>query len=136
MERTLTLEVATPDGLALEAQAEIVTAPSVAGEFGVLPDHLPMLAATRAGLLKFTVDGKDQVAAVGPGFVEAGPSRVLLLTDTFILPADVDKAAVEQDLAHAEQALKELGEAMDSHEAVELTRRVEWARAQLDAAAS
>jgi len=136
MARTLTLEVATPDGLALEAQAEIVTAPSVAGEFGVLPDHLPMLAATRAGLLKYTVDGKDQVAAVGPGFVEAGPAKVLLLTDTFRRPADIDKIAAERDLASAEQALKELGEAMDSHDAQELSRKADWARAQLDAAAS
>jgi F-type H+-transporting ATPase subunit epsilon len=88
----LKLEVATPDGLALRTEAEMVTATSVEGEFGVLPGHLPLLAATRAGLLKYRVGGKEEVAAVGPGFVEALPDRVLLLTDAFVKPANIVRA--------------------------------------------
>ena len=34
-----------------------------------------LLAAMRAGLLKYRVGGHDQVAAIGPGFVEALPVR-------------------------------------------------------------
>lgn len=130
---TLKLEVATPDGLALKADAEMVTAPSVEGEFGVLPGHLPLLAATRAGLLKYRVAGKDEVAAVGPGFVEALPDRVLLLTDAFLPPKSIDRAAAEQELAAAERALADNKTAIDSAEHEEIARTVEWARARVEA---
>jgi F-type H+-transporting ATPase subunit epsilon len=133
MAALLQLEVATPDGLALKTEAEIVTAPSVAGEFGVLPGHLPLLAATRAGLLKYRAQGKDQVAAVGPGFVEALPDKVLLLTDAFLKPASIDRASAERDLAEAEKHLAESKLSLDTPEHVELTRKVEWARARVDA---
>lgn len=131
---TLKLEVATPDGLALKADAEIVTAPSVEGEFGVLPGHLPLLAATKAGLLKYRVAGKDEVAAIGPGFVEALPDRVLLLTDAFLTPKSIDRAAAEKDLADAERAMAESKGALDSAEHEEIARSLDWARARVEAA--
>lgn len=130
---TLKLEVATPDGLALKTEAEMVTARSVEGEFGVLPGHLPLLAATRAGLLKYRVGGKEEIAAVGPGFVEALPDRVLLLTDAFLKPASIDRAAAEKDLAAAERALAEHKGLYEGAEYEELARKLDWARARVDA---
>ena len=62
-------------------EVDSVQAPSVEGEFGVLPNHLPLLAALKCGLLVWEVEGKRKVAAIGPGFVEGGPEKVLLLTD-------------------------------------------------------
>jgi len=131
---TLKLEVATPDGLALTTEAEMVTAPSVSGEFGVLPGHLPLLAATRAGLLKYRIGGKDEVAAIGPGFVEALPDKVLLLTDAFLKPSAIDRAKAESDLAAAERALADYKGPLTGGEADELTRAQEWARARIEAA--
>jgi F-type H+-transporting ATPase subunit epsilon len=133
MAATLKLEVATPDGLALNENVEIVTAPSVEGEFGVLPGHLPLLAATKSGLLKYRVGGKDEVAAIGPGFVEALPDRVLLLTDAFVKPANIDRAKAEKDLAAAEKAIAEFKGLCEGGEYDELKRALEWARARVDA---
>ena len=130
---TLHLEVATPDGLALQAEAEIVTAPSVEGEFGVLPGHLPLLAATKAGLLKYRVAGKDEVAAIGPGFVEALPDRVLVLTDAFVKPPSIDRAAAEKDLGAAEKAAADYKGPQDDAAYQEIARSLDWARARLDA---
>ena len=132
----LKLEVATPDGLALRTEAEMVTATSVEGEFGVLPGHLPLLAATRAGVLKYRVGGKDEIAAVGPGFVEALPDKVLLLTDAFLKPADISRAEAERDLVAAERALAELKTLHEGSEYDELARALDWARARVDAAKS
>ena len=133
MAGTLKLEVATPDGLALKADVEIVTAPSVEGEFGVLPGHLPLLAATRAGLLKYRQDNQEQVAAIGPGFVEALPDKVLVLTDAFLKPASIDRAQAERTLAEAEKKLADSKEALDDPDHIELVRAVEWARAKVEA---
>jgi F-type H+-transporting ATPase subunit epsilon len=133
---TLKLEVATPDGLALTTEAEMVTAPSVSGEFGVLPGHLPLLAATRAGLLKYRIGGKDEIAAIGPGFVEALPDKVLLLTDAFLKPSAIDRAKAESDLANAEKALADLKGPHQGGEYEELARALDWARARVDASKS
>ncbi len=131
---TLKLEVATPDGLALRTEADMVSAPSVEGEFGVLPGHLPLLAATRAGLLRYRIGTKEEVAAVGPGFVEALPDRVLLLTDAFVKPSEIDRAHAEKELASADRALAEQQGPIDGPEHEELARKLDWARARVEAA--
>jgi F-type H+-transporting ATPase subunit epsilon len=132
--QTVTLEVATPTGLALSVEADSVQAPSVKGEFGVLPGHLPLLAALRCGLLKYKEGGKEKVAAIGPGFAEAGPERVLLLVDTFATPDEIDPAEVKQELEEAQKALKAFKEEYAGKRFEELQRDVDWASARLAAA--
>ncbi len=145
MAAVLTLEVATPKGLALQTEANAVQAPSVNGEFGVLPGHLPLLAALRCGLLKYTAGNATHIAAVGPGFVEAEPDKVLLLTDLFALPEDIDVDAVNEELKEAHAALNKHFEDRKSAEindetllgleleATELRRHIDWAEARLEA---
>ena len=57
------LEIVTPRGTALSAQVDEVTAPSVKGEFGVLPGHLPLLAALRTGIVSLRT-GSETVNVV------------------------------------------------------------------------
>jgi F0F1-type ATP synthase epsilon subunit len=71
---------------------------------------------------------------VGPGFVEALPDKVLLLTDAFLRPNAIDRAAAERDLAAAEKALTELKGPHEGGEHEELARALDWARARVDAA--
>lgn len=135
MAEHLALEVATPTGLALKTEAEFVQAPSVNGEFGVFPGHLPLLASLKCGVLTYKADGKVKVAAVGPGFVEAGATKVLLLTDLFALPADIDADAVRKELASAEEAHKKALSTPDRSDDDEAQRQVDWANARLEAKA-
>lgn len=126
----LKLEVATPTGLVLQTEAEMVQAPSVNGEFGVLPGHLPLLAALQTGVLSWRIDGKEHVAAIAPGFVEAEPDKVLVLTENFALPADVDIDKAKAELADCKKriaALHKAGE--EGPELREVERSEEWAEA-------
>ncbi len=127
----LTLEVATPLGLALRTEAEHVAAPSVNGEFGVFAGHLPLLAALRPGVLRYRTAGKDHVAAVGAGFVEAGPEKMLLLCDVFAQPSDIDEPAVQGELKTAEEALAKFSAKYEGSEYEELQRQIDWCRARL-----
>ncbi len=77
----LTLSVVTPTGAAVTAETDQVEAPSVHGEFGVLPGHRPLLAALRAGVVRYRTAGKTLAVAVGPGFAEISPDSVTVLTD-------------------------------------------------------
>lgn len=132
----LTLEVATPLGLVLKTEAQSVSAPSVHGEFGVLAGHLPLLAAVKPGVLRYRSGGKEHVAAVSAGFVEAGPAKVLLLTDHFAAPGDIDADSVRSELAEAEKALAAFAGRHEGSAYEELQRRVDWCNARLLAKAA
>lgn len=129
----LKLEVATPLGLKLQAECESVEARSVRGYFDVLPGHLPMLAALQGGLLKYVSGGQRKVAAIGPGFVEAEPDSVRILTDAFALPDDVNVAEVQKQQAEVNTKMRAFPEHTSSADYQELLRQYDWAEAQLDA---
>src|SRR3569832_910837 len=77
---TIQLEIVTPSGVKLRERVSDVTAPSVGGEFGVLPGHLPMLAALRTGIVTYHQGGEERKVAVHHGFVEVANDHALLLT--------------------------------------------------------
>ena len=90
MADTIHLEIVTPDGLTLAADVNEVTAPSVDGEFGVLPGHVPLLAALPTGIVTYQLGGEKHAVAVGRGFAEVSADKALLLTDRFIKKEDID----------------------------------------------
>lgn len=46
------LEVVTPSGAVVSEEVDIVTAPGVGGEFGVLANHAPFLARIKLFIVK------------------------------------------------------------------------------------
>jgi len=108
MSEKIQLEIVTPRGRALATVVDEVTAPSVNGEFGVLPGHLPLLAALRTGIVTYRVGSESTRVAVGPGFAEAGPDKLVILTDEYAERAQIDPVIVRKDLAEVEQQLAKL----------------------------
>jgi F-type H+-transporting ATPase subunit epsilon len=98
-ENKIELEIVTPRGRALSASADEVTAPSIDGEFGVLPGHLPLLAAVRTGIVTYRAGGETKRCAIGRGFAEAGPDKLVILTDHFIERPQIDPVVVRKELA-------------------------------------
>jgi F-type H+-transporting ATPase subunit epsilon len=127
----LALQVATPLGLQLDIEVETVQVPSISGEFGVLTGHLPLLAALKPGVLRYRKQGQLVLAAVGAGFVEAQATRVQLITEFFVMPADVDVEKARQDLVAAEQRLKTLTGTFGDPEHTEAQRSYDWAVARI-----
>jgi F-type H+-transporting ATPase subunit epsilon len=141
MADSLALEIVTPEGLKLNTQVAELTAPSVDGEFGVLPGHRPMLAALKTGIVRFkAARGSDlrgepageTAVAVGPGFVEIYSDRAVLLTQSFCEKKDVDPVRVRLDLKHADEALDRFSGDPTSAEYGELVAKELWAAAQLE----
>ena len=58
MADTIHLEIVTPDGPKLTADVTEFTAPSVAGEIGVLPGHVPLLTALATGIVTYQLGGE------------------------------------------------------------------------------
>jgi F-type H+-transporting ATPase subunit epsilon len=108
MTEKILLEIVTPAGRALEVSVDEVTAPSVDGEFGLLPGHLPLLAALKTGIVTYRQGSESTRVAVGPGFAEAGPDKLIILTEEYAERAQIDPVVVRRDLAEAQQELAKL----------------------------
>jgi F-type H+-transporting ATPase subunit epsilon len=108
MAEKIALEIVTPKGRALSASVDEVTAPSVEGEFGMLPGHLPLLAALRTGIITYREGGETKRCAVGTGFAEAGPERLVILTDEYTERDRIDPVIVRKELAEVQQQLQKL----------------------------
>lgn len=133
---SLKLEVATPKGLALATEASSIQAPSVLGELGVLPGHIPALSSLQCGILKYVQDGKKRFAAIDRGFLEVEPGKVIILTEAFARPEDVDVEATKSALADAEKRLAAIQADTNSAAYQEALRDQNWARARLSIAGS
>jgi F-type H+-transporting ATPase subunit epsilon len=129
----LSLEVVTRTGVALRTSVEEIEAPSVFGEFGVLPGHLPLLAALNSGVLTWHSKGAAKRAVIGPGFAEVGPAAVLVLTEHFVPEDDIDPDATRETLGTVRGQLEKLAEAGVTSGARfdEYSARAQWCEAQL-----
>ncbi len=126
------LEIVTPTGLVLQATVSEFTAPSVDGEFGVLPGHRPLLAALDTGIVRYTDANGAHAVAVGQGFVEVSRERAVLLTDKFVSKEDVDPVRVRLELKHADEALDRYEGEPGAPEQAALADRQIWAATQLE----
>jgi len=115
------LEIVTPEKIVVSEDAQIVMAPGVLGEFGVLIGHTPFLTALKAGAVRYTdAQGSEHMVFVSGGFAEALPDRVTVLAESAERRRDID---IERARAALERAQKRLAEQRSKEE-------VDFVRAQ------
>lgn len=115
------LEIVTPEKTVVSEDAQIVMAPGMLGEFGVLIGHTPFLTALKAGAVRYTdAQGNERLVFVSGGFAEALPDRVTILAESAERRRDID---VERTRAALERAQKRLAEQRSKEE-------VDFVRAQ------
>jgi F-type H+-transporting ATPase subunit epsilon len=129
---TILLEIVTPAGVALRERVNDVTAPSVAGEFGVLPGHLPLLAALKTGLVTYHQDGHEHRIAVHHGFVEIVNDTALMLTERVIKKPDVDVVKVRLRLKAVDEELDHWQGDLTDPRRRELIEEEQWLATQLE----
>jgi F-type H+-transporting ATPase subunit epsilon len=135
------LSVTTPRGAVVETEIDEITAPGTLGEFGVLPGHVPMMAALKPGVLTYRTSDRATTLAVGEGFLQVAPvvigekttDRVLVLVDQAAGATAIDPAVAKKELGEVEARLAAWkGELDGTYQ--ELVVRRDWFLAQLGAA--
>src|SRR5580698_8264276 len=114
----LTLEIVTPEARVYSEPVDTVVIPTVEGEIGILPGHIPLVAQVGAGELRATKGGVTQLLVVGGGFVQVSGDKVSILADSAITVEKIDENAVADAIKRAEEALKN----KDSISAAEVER--------------
>ena len=106
MAKTLKVEIATPDRQVYSGEAEMVVAPGVQGELGVLPRHTHLMAALDTGEMRLTVGGKIKRYAVSAGFMEVTPERAMVLADSAELAEEISVERAQKAVDRARQRLR------------------------------
>ena len=128
----LTLEIVTPEARVYSSVIDTVVIPTVEGEIGILPGHLPLLTQVADGELRVTKNGTEQSLIIGDGFAQVDGDKVSILAENAIEEAKIDETAVEKAMQRAEDALKAKQD-MDPAEVERLESVVRFAIAQLGA---
>ena len=103
----LTLEIVTPDARVYSDTIDSVVIPTVEGEVGILPGHIPLLTQVQHGELRVTKGAETVLLAVSGGFAEIEGDRVHVLAEHAISEEKIDEKAVEAAMRRAEQELEE-----------------------------
>ncbi len=108
MASTIRLELVTPERLLLSEEVEEVVAPGYEGEFGVLPEHTQFLTILNIGILSYRKGSETRKIALGGGFAEVTPERVVVMADTAEHAGEIDVERAKRARDRAEASLKEL----------------------------
>ncbi|MDP6346747.1 MAG: F0F1 ATP synthase subunit epsilon, partial [Dehalococcoidia bacterium] len=106
----LKIDIVTAERAVLSDEVDLVLAPGVEGQLGILPHHTPLMTMLAPGEIVLRKGGDDTYLAISGGFLEVRPDRVVVLADTA-------ERAEEIDLARAEEARQRAGDRLASREA-------------------
>jgi F-type H+-transporting ATPase subunit epsilon len=108
MASKIRLELVTPERLLVSEEVDEVVAPGFEGEFGVLPEHTYYLAILSIGVLRYRKGSDMRKVAVGGGFAEVTPDRVVVMADVAEKAEEIDLERARRAQARAEEALKDV----------------------------
>ncbi|MGI6657108.1 MAG: F0F1 ATP synthase subunit epsilon [Desulfobulbus sp.] len=113
------LEVVTPSGAVVSEAVDVVTAPGVSGEFGILANHAPFLSTIKIGTLAFKRDRSIRHLMVSGGFVEVSKNKATFLVESAEFGSDID---VDRAIRAKERAERRLQQGQQTSEKINRTR--------------
>ena len=126
----LTLEIVTPEAKVYSDTIDSVVIPTVDGEIGVLPGHIPLLTQVDNGELRVTKGTETLFLAVSGGFAQIDGDKVRVLAENAINEEKIDENAVELAMKRAEQEIREAKQ-LDPQQLEHLQNLVRYSGVQL-----
>lgn len=103
----LHLKIVTPEKLIFDEEVNGVNVSTEDGILGILPNHTNLMAKLEPGELVIKKSGKNEILAVGDGFLQMADNTLSIMTDLAVNEGDIDEKAVEDARKRAESALTE-----------------------------
>jgi F-type H+-transporting ATPase subunit epsilon len=99
-------DVVSVERVVFSDDADMVLAPGIEGELGILPHHAPLMTALAPGEIVIRKAGQEDVRmAITGGFMEVRPDRVTILADSAERAEEIDVARAEAARQRAQQLL-------------------------------
>ena len=103
----LSFALVSPERELFNGDVDQVVVPGSEGEFGVLPNHAPVMSVIKPGALKVLNDGAERRIFVNGGFADVTPEGLTVLAEEAIDLEDISAEKIEQDLKAANEDLRD-----------------------------
>jgi F-type H+-transporting ATPase subunit epsilon len=120
---TTRLEIVTAERVVFSEDVDVVIAPGIEGQLGLLPHHAPLMTTLEPGELLVRKGKEEFSLAITGGFVEVRPDRIIILADAAERVEEIDVARAEEAKRRAEERLKERAPEVDLLRAEAALRR-------------
>ncbi len=122
--KRLGVQILTPEGSVHDGEAAMVIAPSVGGELGILPRHVPLIVQLKAGETRIKLlDETEVIMATTTGYMSVEDDRVLIMVEQAEMAGQIDRARAEEALRLAEEAIQAAGDDADAKRTAEAARK-------------
>lgn len=109
MSDRLRVDIVTAERLVFSDDVDIVVAPGIEGQLGILPHHAPLMTTLQDGELIIRKDKEEYLLAISGGFLEVRPDRVVILADTAERVEEIDVTRAEEAKRRAKERLAQRG---------------------------
>ena len=127
----LNFALVSPEREVFHGEVDHVVVPGSEGEFGVSPNHAPVMSVIKPGALKVINEGAERRIFVNGGFADVTPEGLTVLAEEAIDLADVDPAQIEQQLKNAQDDLRDANTEARKDAAERALSRLETMKAAL-----
>lgn len=108
MADTMRFEFIAQERIILQDDVTMVVAPGASGVLGILPRHAPLMTVVAPGEVVVKKEGQpDRFFAVGGGFMEVRPDKVILLARSGEAAEEIDLQRAQEARRRAEELLAE-----------------------------
>ncbi len=108
MAEKIQLKLVTPSRVLLDEEVDEVTAPGTLGEFGVLPNHISLLATLEIGEVSYKRGGDSVHMALGGGYAEVLDNVMTVLANAAEFGDEIDIERARKAQERTERKLAEL----------------------------
>ncbi len=104
---SIRLDIVTAERAVYAEDVDMVIAPGVEGQLGILPHHAPLMTTLQAGELRVKKGGEEVSLVISGGFLEVRPDRIVVLADAAERAEEIDMARAEEAKRRAQERLVE-----------------------------
>ena len=120
------LEIITAERQVFSDEVDMVVAPGIDGQLGILPRHAPLMTMLKPGALTVRKAGEeDMYVAVSGGFMEVLGNRVSILADACERSDEIDEERAQQAVQRAQERLANRSEGMELERAMASLKRAQ-----------
>ncbi|MFC1861956.1 F0F1 ATP synthase subunit epsilon [Chloroflexota bacterium] len=117
------LDIVTAERVVYSEEVDVIIAPGIEGQLGVLPHHAPLITTLQEGEMVVRKGGEESSLAISGGFLEVRPDRVIVLADVAERAEEIDLARAEEAKRRAEERLSQRAPDIDAARAEASLRR-------------
>lgn len=107
MAEKLNFALVSPEREVFHGDVDQVVVPGSEGEFGVLPNHAPVMSVITPGTLRVLNDGSERRIFVNGGFADVTPEGLTVLAEDAVDLAAVNVAELDQQVKDAQDDLRD-----------------------------